>query len=212
MQQFSADRRGPDRHLVALRLLRRVAVTALVVSAVLAIGPRLLMEAGLLGPGPDEAIEEATRSVALARSYGATEALAPMQAAERELAAARQRRSSGQGREARRAAGRASSFASEAQKLALVSRAANQRRAERVYNDLDRQINDLEKLYSSVTPALQREQVGELLSIMKVTRATAGAVFLAYEQQDYDGVITSEGNARSAIARAKGELQQARTR
>ena len=40
------ERRRPDRHLVALRLMRRIAILALVLSAGLWIGPRVLMELG----------------------------------------------------------------------------------------------------------------------------------------------------------------------
>ena len=44
------ERRRPDRHLVALRLMRRIAILALVLSAGLWLGPRLLTELGVIGP------------------------------------------------------------------------------------------------------------------------------------------------------------------
>ena len=61
-------------------------------------------------------------------------------------------------------------LATEAQKQALVRRSDSQQRAEVVYTDLDKQINDLEKLYSATAPGLEKQQVGELLSLMKITR------------------------------------------
>ncbi len=203
------DRRAPGRHMVAVRLLRRIAVMALVLSALLLAGPRLLREIGVFGPTAEEEIRLAEGSLAIARSYGASSGLAPFRVAERELESARQLAGAGQVRAARRAAEQASRDAVEAQKLALVARTMSRQRAQTVYTDLDRQINDLEKLYSAVTPGLQKEQVGQLLSLMKVTRATAGALFLAYEQEDYEGVLQDEARARGAVTRARSELQAA---
>jgi hypothetical protein len=201
------ERRAPDRHMVAVRLLRRISVLALALSALLLIVPRALVEFGVLGPGPEEAIRVAETSLAVARSYGATSRLAPFLAAEKELASARQLAEAGRGREARKAAERANVQAIEAQKFALASQSSTQRRAFAAYNDLDRQINDLEKLYSSTAPGLQKQQVSDLLSVMKVTRATAGAVFLAYEQQDYDGVLANEGKAKTQLDKARNYIQ-----
>jgi len=101
-------------------------------------------------------------------------------------------------------------LAAEAQKQALVRRAGTQQQAEVVYNDLDRQVNDLEKLYNVVTPGLEKEQVGELLTLMKFTRQSAGTVFLAYENKDWDTVLKGEGHAREVIASTRQALQSAR--
>jgi hypothetical protein len=79
-----------------------------------------------------------------------------------------------------------------------------------VYTDLDKQINDLEKLYSATAPGLEKEQVGELLSLMKLTRQSAGVVFLAYEQKDWDGVLGGEPHAREVIAGTRRALQSAK--
>jgi hypothetical protein len=201
------DRRAPDRHLVAVRLLRRIAVLALVLSVLLLAVPRGLVELGLLGPSAEEVVASAEASLRVARSYGATAALPAFEAAERELESARQAARGGDGREARRAAARAEAHAVEAQRVALASESASQRRALAVYTDLDRQINDLEKLYSAAAPGLQKQQISELLSVMKVTRATAGAVFLAYEQQDYEAVLANEGRARTAVVKARDYIQ-----
>jgi hypothetical protein len=203
------ERRRPDRHLVAVRLMRRIAVLALVLSAVLGLGPWALRELGVLGPRPEDSIETANRAISIARTYGAA-SLPDFQKAEHERDRARELARSGQGREARHAAERAQAFATEAQKQALVQRSDAQQRAQVVYNDLDRQINDLERLYSAAAPGLEKEQVSELLSLMKLTRQSAGTVFLAYEQQDWNGVLGGEAHARQVIAGTRRALQAAR--
>src|SRR5438874_1592213 len=141
------ERRRPDRHLVAVRLLRGIALLALVCSLLLWVVPRLLLETGVLGPTPGEYVDEADSAIRVARSYGAA-SLPILQKAEQERDRARALVQSGQGREARHEAEQARRDAVEAQKQALVRRSDAQQRAESVYNDLDRQINDLERLYS----------------------------------------------------------------
>ena len=49
--------------------------------------------------------------------------------------------------------------------------------------------------------------VGELLSLMKVTRQSAGVVFLAYEQKDWNAVLGGEARAREVIAGTRQALQ-----
>lgn len=193
--------------MVALRLLKRIAILALVLSVALLTIPRALVEFGVLGPGPEEVISNAEASLTVARSYGANGRLASYQAAEQEIQEARQYAAAGRGRDARKAAARANAHAIEAQKLALSNQSVTQRRAQTVYTDLDRQINDLDKLYSATAPGLQKQQISDLLSIMKVTRATAGAVFLAYEQRDYEGVLANEGRARTAVDKAREHIK-----
>jgi hypothetical protein len=200
------ERRRPDRHLVAIRLLRGIAIFALVVSALLWVGPPLLTEVGLMGPTPEERVLTAERAMAIARSYGGA-SLPQLQQAEHEAVRARELVHEGKGREARKVAEGALALATEAQRQALIRRTDSQQRAEAIYNDLDRQINDLEKLYSAVTPGLQKEQVGQMLSMMKVTRQTAGTVFLAYEQQDWGAVLKGEPNARQVISSTRDALQ-----
>jgi hypothetical protein len=163
------ERRRPDRHLVALRLMRRIAILALVLSAGLWLVPRVLTEMGLMGPSPEDCVANADRALAVARTYGAA-SLAVYQTAEHERDHARELIRSGKAREARRAAEQAVLLATEAQKQALVRRSDTQERAQVVYTDLDKQINDLEKLYSATAPGLEKQQVGELLSLMKITR------------------------------------------
>jgi hypothetical protein len=203
------ERRRPDRHLVALRLLRRIAILALVLSAVLWIVPRVLTELGVLGPTPQERAEEVERALAVARAYGAA-TLPDFKKAEQERDRVRELGRAGKRREARQAAEQAMALAAEAQKQALVRRASTQQQAEVVYNDLDRQVNDLEKMYNAVTPGLEKEQVGELLSLMKFTRQSAGTVFLAYENKDWDTVLKGEPHAREVIASTRKALRSAR--
>ena len=200
------ERRRPDRHLIALRLMRRIAVVALVASAVLWVGPLVLTELGVMGPRPEECIETADRALKVARSYGAA-SLPVYQKAEHERDRARELVRSGQPRDARRAAEQAATLATEAQKEALVRRSDAQQRAEVVYTDLDKEINDLEKLYSAAAPGLEKEQVGQILSLMKITRQSAGVVFLAYEQKDWNGVLGGEAHAREVIAGTRQALK-----
>jgi molybdate-binding protein len=206
------ERRRPDREKFVLRFLRRIAVVSLVLSVALWAVPRLLVEAGVMGPTAQERIDEAARAIATARAYGGGEGLAPLKAAEDEIARARALAQEGRERDARRAALRATTNAIEAQKMALVAHTEVRQQAETVYNDLDRQINDLEKLYAEVTPGLEKEQVARLLSLMKVTRQSTGLLFLAYEQKDYGTVVEREGRAREAVESARKTLQSSRRR
>ena len=204
------ERRRPDRHQFALVLLRRIAVLALVLSVALWAVPRLLVEFGVLGPTAQERIDEAGRAIATARAYGGGAGLAPLKAAEDEVARARGLAQQGREREARHAARRATTSAIEAQKIVLMAHNEARQKAETAYNDLDRQINDLEKLYAEVTPGLEKEQTAQLLSLMKVTRQSTGQLFLAYEQQDYGTALERELPARQAVASARKTLESAR--
>jgi hypothetical protein len=164
---------------------------------------------GMMGPRPEECIATADRALAAARTYGAA-SIPVFQQAEHERDRARELARAGQAREARRAAEQATALATEAQKQALVRRSDSQQRAEVVYADLDKQINDLEKLYSATAPGLEKQEVGELLSLMKITRQSAGVVFLAYEQKDWNGVLGGEARAREVIAGTRSALQSAK--
>jgi hypothetical protein len=206
------ERRSPDRHQFALRLLRRLAIFCLAVALALWAVPRLLVELGVMGPTAEDRIGEAKRAIAAARAYGAGTDTPPLHAAEQGVARAGALAAGGHEREARREAIDATSAAVEAQKLALVARSGERERAEAVYNDLDRQIGDLEKLYDAVTPGLPREQTSRLLSVMKVTRQSAGVLFLAYEKEEYAAVVEGEARARAAVDNARRTLESARKR
>jgi hypothetical protein len=204
------DRRRPDRRLFVITLLRRVAVYALAASAAIWGVPKILIEVGVLGPSPDETIAAAERGLEAARTYGATPAIPAFAAAQKELERARALAAQNHRREARHASKRAQDLAVEAQRAALVHRDEARTQATRIYNDLDRQVNDLEKLYSAVTPGLEKASVGELLSLMKITRMSTGVVFLAYEREDFPSVLEGESKARGAIAQMRSHLEAAR--
>jgi hypothetical protein len=208
--QAGLERRRPDRRVFIILLLRRLTIYALVASVLIWAVPRLLVEFGVLGPSPDETIAAAERALEAARTYGATPDMPSFAAAQKELERARSLAAQNQGRDARHASKHAQDLAVEAQRMALVRRDEARQHATLVYNDLDRQINDLEKLYSSVTPGLEKTEVGELLTLMKVTRVSTGTVFLAYEQEDFKSVLEGEARARSAIAQMKSRLEAAR--
>ena len=208
--EAGVDRRRPDRRVFVIQLLRRLTIYALAASVAIWAVPRLLVEFGVIGPTPEETIATAERALEAARTYGATPDIQAFAAAQKELERARALAAQGKGREARHASKHAQKLAVEAQRLALVRRDETRQHAERIYNELDRLVNDLEKLYSSVTPGLEKKEVGELLSLMKATRVATGAVFLAYEREDFPAVVEGEARARGAIVQMKSSLEAAR--
>jgi len=208
--QAGVDRRRPDRRVFIILLLRRVTIYALAAAVLIWAVPRLLVEFGVIGPSPDETIAAAERALEAARTYGATPDMPPFAAAQKELERARSLAVQSHGRDARHASKHAQDLAVEAQRQALVRRDETRHHAERIYNDLDRQVNELEKLYSSVTPGLEKTEVGELLSLMKATRVVTGTVFLAHEREDFQEVVDGETKARAAVAQMKSRLEAAR--
>ena len=208
--QAGVERRRPDRRVFIILLLRRLTIYALVASVLIWAVPRLLVEFGVLGPSPDETIAAAERALEAARTYGATPDMPPFAAAQNELERARSLTAQNRGRDARHASKHAQDLAIEAQRLALVRRDERRHQAELIYDDLDRQVNELEKLYSSITPGLEKTEVGELLSLMKATRVVTGTVFLAHEREDFQGVVEGETRARDAVKQMKLRLEAAR--
>jgi hypothetical protein len=204
------ERRRPDRQQFVLRFLRRIAVLALTLAFAIWAVPRLLTEAGIIGPTAAQAVDEAARAVAIARAYGAREGIVALRVAEAELSKARGLAAAGEDREAKRVARHAAEAAIEAQKLVLVEMSETRAKAQAVYDDLDEEINGLEELYAEVTPGLPKEQVARLLSVMKATRSTTGLLFLAYEQKDYAMVLERETNAREVVESARRSLESAR--
>jgi len=210
MSQSALDRRRPDRRLFVIMLMRRVAAYALSIAVLIWAVPKFLIEFGVIGPTPDEAISAAERALEAARTYGATPDIPAFAAARKELDRARALATQDHGRDARHAANHAQHLAVEAQRQALVRRDETRHQAEQIYNDLDRQVNELEKLYSSVTPGLPKSQVSEMLSLMKATRVVTGAVFLAHEREDFQGVVDGDAKARAAVAQMRARLEAAR--
>jgi hypothetical protein len=204
------DRRRPDRRLFVIMLMRRVAAYALSIAVLIWAVPRFLIEFGVIGPTPDETISAAQRALDAARTYGATPDIPAFAAAQKELERARALAAQNHGRDARHAAKHAQNVAVEAQRQALVRKDEIHHQAELIYGDLDRQVNELEKLYSSVTPGLPKSEVSEMLSLMKATRVVTGAVFLAHEREDFQGVVDGDARAREAVAQMRSRLEAAR--
>jgi hypothetical protein len=204
-----AARRKPDRRRVLVALLRRIAIAAVLASLALWLGPRVLVELGLLGPTAEERIASAERTVRAAESYGATAATRSYAEAKRALEEARGHLAGRRSRDARRAADRAGALAIDAQKNALIEAEQRRRRAERVVKDIDARVNALEERFDQVTPGLPGPAVSALLSSMKEARQAAGAVFLAWEKGETGRVLEGEAPARAAVDAAARGLEQA---
>src|SRR5262245_15361861 len=129
---------------LALHLLRRAALYALLAAALLLFVPRLLIEFGVMGEGAAVAVERAGRACEAARAYGATPDTPALREAERSLQSARTLVQRGEEREARRAAAAATSQAVEAQRVALVAQQESHRRAEAIVDDVEHRLDDLE--------------------------------------------------------------------
>jgi hypothetical protein len=190
-----------------LRLLRRIAVLALVMAALLLTVPRALYHYGLVGPSTAERVAAARQAVEVARGYGARPEIPAMAAAERELASAEALLAQKRGHEARDAAARAQALAARAQQAALIARDAMRVKAKRVIDDLDQRVDDLEETYSARSKGVGPERARHLFSRMKHARASAAALVLAWEQEDYDSVVKGEGAAVAEIDAVKKDLQ-----
>ena len=204
------ERRKPERRRVAVLLLRRVAILAVVASLLLWLGPRVLTELGLLGPSAQEHVAAAERTLRAAESYGATAETPSFAEGARALLESRDLLAKGERRQARRRARRATALAIEAQRGALVESERRRRRAEAVVKEFDARINALEDRFDRVTPGLPRPAVSVLVTSMKEARQAAGAVFLAWEKGQPERVLAGEGQARAAIDAAARALEQAR--
>jgi hypothetical protein len=202
-------RRRPERRRVLVSLLRRVAIGAVAASLALVIGPRVLVEMGVVGPSPEDRIEAAARTLRAAESYGATRATPAYQEAERSLQAARGALAQGNKREARKAAVQAAGLAIEAQRNALLEAEQRRRRAEAVVQELDARVNALEDRFDQVTPGLPKPAVSALLTSMKEARQATGTVFLAWEKGEPERVLAGEAAARGAIDAASRGLEKA---
>lgn len=191
-----------------MRLLRRVAVLALLLAAALVVVPRALYHFALLGPSTADRVGAASRAVDVARGYGARPGeIAAMAAAERELASAQALARQGRDHEARHAAEEALRLAGQAQQAALVNREGMRLRAKRVVDTLDRRVDDLEDLYSARSKGVGPDRARHLFSRMKQARAASAALVLAWEQQDYRKVIEGEAKALEVLDEMKRELE-----
>jgi hypothetical protein len=209
MTQAKQERRSPDRPRVMLRLLRRVAALSLVLALLIVAVPRVLDSLGLIGPPVEERLGSARQMMTVARSYGATSELPALAAAEKALGEAEALARQGRGRQARRAAEQAQQLASEAQHAALVRRDSQRIRAKEIVDQLDRRVDELEDLYAEKKSGLSKARASQLISRMKQARATAAVLVLAWEQQDYPGVLEGEARAIALLEEVKKELQAA---
>ena len=190
-----------------LRLLRRVAVLALVAAALLLTVPRALYHYGVLGPTTAQRVDAARKAVEVARGYGARPDIPVMDQAERELARAEALLAQKDHQQARHAAESAQALAAEAQQAALIARDAMRVKAKLVIDNLDQRIDELEEIYSTRSKGVGPERARHLFSRMKHARATAAELVLAWEQEDFDGVVKGEGAAVAEIEAVKKDLQ-----
>ena len=195
---------------LALHLLRRGALYALVAAGLLAVVPPALLEFGVLGEKAGTVIERASRAVDAARSYGATAEMPALREADRQLQAARDFARQGEDREARRAAAAARASAVEAQRAALVTQQEQHSRAEAIVDDVDKRLNSLEESYTVMTTGLDKATVGPLFSLMKTARAAGGNLTLAYEQGDYAKVLRDEPAAIEVIESTRTTIKSAK--
>jgi hypothetical protein len=202
------ERRSPDRPRVMTRLLRRVALLALLTAAALLLVPRALYHFALLGPSTADRVAASRRAVDVARGYGARPNEIPaMAAAERELASAQALAEQGRDHEARHAAEAAQQLAGQAQQAALLNREGMRLRAKRVVDTLDQKVDDIEQLYSAKSRGVGADRSRYLFSRMKQARAASAALVLAWEQQDYRKVLEGEAKALTVLDDMKRELE-----
>jgi hypothetical protein len=195
---------------LALHLLRRAGLYASLAAAALLVVPRVLTEFGVLGEDASVAVDRAGRAVDAARSYGATSEMPAMRAAEGQLQSARDLVLRGEDREARRVAAAAATEAVEAQRVALVARQQEHRRAEAIVDDVEERLDDLEKTYGVATAGLDKSAAAPFYSMMKAARAAGGGLALAYEQEDYAKVLRDEPAAVQVIESTRARLRSAR--
>jgi hypothetical protein len=190
-----------------LRLLRRIAVLALVAAALILTVPRALYHFGFLGPTTAHRVAAARQAVEVARGYGARAETPGMAAAEQALASAEALMAKELDHEARHAAERAQALAGQAQQAAIIGRDAKRVQAKQIIDSLDQRIDELEDIYSVKSKGVGALRARHLFSRMKHARATSAELVLAWEQQDYDTVIGGEGRAIAALEEMKRDLE-----
>jgi hypothetical protein len=194
---------------LALHLMRRVALYALIAALLLIVVPRALTELGIIGPTPEEDLATAGHVLDAARAYGATEEQPAFKAGLEAMARARQL-AGPRPREARRAAAEARQRGVEAQRVALAVREDSRRNAKRIVVAADDKLNELEDLYYQAAVGKTKKEMAPLLSLMKVARQAGAGLVLAYEQEDFGQVLTSEKAAFEILDEAGAALKRAR--
>jgi hypothetical protein len=195
---------------LALHLMRRVALYALIVAFLLVAVPWVLTELGVIGPTPEQHVAAAARVLDAARAYGATEEQPAFRAGLEALGRARQLAAGQRAREARRAAAEAREHGVEAQRVALAVREETRRHAKRISDAADARLNELEDLYEQAAVGKTKQETAPLLSLMKRARQAGAGLFLAYEQEDYGRVVGGEKAAFDVLAEADTALKRAR--
>lgn len=194
---------------LALHVLRRLAALLLVLTGLLLVTPRALVELGLVGPDADEEIARAHAGLRAAETYGGA-SLPSFVAARNELQSAERLARSGDRRAARHAAVRAAGAAADAQREALARRVEAAARAEKIIEDIDRDVNGLEKAYAEVSAGRRSDERARLVSALKKARATAATLALAYEEEDYERVLREGQAVRAALEATHRTLLAAR--
>jgi len=195
-----------------VQFLRRLALLAVVLAAVLLAGPRVLREFGLVGGGTRAALTQAERAVEVARAYGAQPDDPAFRTAQAELKDARELAQRGERRRARQAAEAARDRAIEAQRYALAHRNDLRRRAERIVGEIDQRLNQLEELYGRRAKELDQPAIDDMLGVMRTARQTGAAVMLDQEQGSYDRVVAAEAETLKALDEAREHILAERKR
>jgi hypothetical protein len=195
---------------LALLLLRRATIYALVLAVLLVVGPKLLTAFGILGPSLEEEIESVERSLLAARSYGASEAEPTHARAAQALARARAAASRRERWQAKRALGEARESAIDAQRAALAAREESRQAAHKVIGEVDRALNELEDLFGEVRKRVDKKESDRLFSLMKATRQKSAALFLLFEEQSYAKVVAGDKEVREILASTRQQLLEAR--
>jgi hypothetical protein len=191
---------------LVLTLLRRIALYALAVALLILVVPRMLEEAGVLGPSVEQEIAAAERAMEAAAAYGAAAEQPAYASAREQLGSARELHRRGQAREARRAARAARSHAFASQRAALATREEARRQAQQITAAIDKLVDELEDLYAQATPGLDKAAVARLFSMMKEVRKRGASLWLAYEQGSYAKVIQEERATKEALLEARRVL------
>lgn len=195
---------------LTLQVLRRLTIYAVVLTVLLVAGPPLLGRLGWLGPGVDERIATAQRALDVARAYGADPQQADWRAAQDALQRARQALQRGARRAAQTEAESARVQAVAAQRQALAERDELRQQSTRIVEDIDAALSALDSLYGQVAPQQPKPEAARLLTLMKQSRATGAALFVAYEQRDYRRVVRQAPDVRRALESARAQFEAAR--
>jgi hypothetical protein len=189
---------------LALLLLRRVTLYAVVFAVLLGTLPRLL------GPSLEEEIVSAENSLGAAQSYGAKPDEASYAGAVGAIAKAREHAARKERWPAKRAIAEARAAALDAQRVALATREESRRGAQKTVNEIDRQLNELEDLYADVVKKVEKKDTERLFALMKSTRQRSAELLLLFEEQSYEKVLAGAAEVRPILASTRAELAAAR--